>query len=223
SISVCVRLLPTDNPSHIINMSLQYTLSGTTNFPSITPYPGVSVMADGNWHQISVPKFNMSYNYDPNQAFVYLQTVPSSGNDLVSFYMDDFQLTYLPPPQIQTNIPSIYQTLSYYFPVGGEIDSADLTGPHAQLLTKHFNSIVSGNDMKWSSVEPTKGNFNYTAADAEVAFAQANHMLVRGHNLLWATGQQVPSYAFGDGTNSPANQATVIANIQEHIQNEVQH
>ena len=48
-------------------------------------------------------------------------------------------------------------------------------------------------------------------------------MMVRGHNLVWATGAQTPSYAFGDGTNSPANQATVTANIQEHIQNEVQH
>ena len=40
---------------------------------------------------------------------------------------------------------------------------------------------------------------------------------------MWATGAQTPSYATGDGTNSAANQTTVIANIQEHIQNEVQH
>ena len=46
---------------------------------------------------------------------------------------------------------------------------------------------------------------------------------MRGHNLVWATGAQTPSYAIGDGTNSPANQAVVTANIQEHIQNEVQH
>jgi endo-1,4-beta-xylanase len=48
-------------------------------------------------------------------------------------------------------------------------------------------------------------------------------MQVRGHNLVWANGSQTPAYATGDGTNSPANQATVIANIQEHIQNEVTH
>ncbi len=36
-------------------------------------------------------------------------------------------------------------------------------------------------------------------------------------------GAQTPSYAIGDGTNSPANQAVVTANIQEHIQSEVQH
>ena len=48
-------------------------------------------------------------------------------------------------------------------------------------------------------------------------------MKIRGHNLVWATGAQTPAYATGDGTNSPANQAVVTANIQEHIQSEVQH
>ena len=56
-----------------------------------------------------------------------------------------------------------------------------------------------------------------------MGLAVCNNMQIRGHNLVWATGAQTPSYAFGDGTNSPANQATVTANIQEHIQNEVQH
>ena len=70
--------------------------------------------------------------------------MPASGNDLVSFYIDDFQLTYVQPPTIQTDIPSIYKTLSPFFPVGAAIDTTDLSGPHAQLLTKHFDSIDSG-------------------------------------------------------------------------------
>jgi endo-1,4-beta-xylanase len=223
SISVWVKLVPTDGSVHIINMSLQTTLAGTTSYPGVNGYPGASIPADGNWHQILVPRYTMPTAYDPGTAFLYLQTFPSSGTDLVSFYIDDFQLTYIPPPTIQTDIPSIFERLQYYFPVGAEIDSTDLSGPHADLLTKHFNSLVSGNDMKWSSVENTKGTFTYGAADAEVGEAVCHNMKVRGHNLVWATGAQTPSYAFGDGTDSPANQATVTANIQEHIQNEVTH
>jgi len=223
SLSAWVRLVPTDNSDHIINMSLQATLNGNMSFPSITGYPGMHVPADGQWHQISVPRFNMSNAYDPGAAFVYFQTVPPSGNDFVDFYIDDFQVTYIPPPVVQTNLPSIFQTLSTYFPVGAEVDSVDLTGPHAQLLTMHFDSLVSGNDMKWSSVENTKGSFNYTNADNEVGLAVCNGMRIRGHNLVWSNGSQTPPYAFGDGTNSAANQAVVTANIQEHIQNEVQH
>lgn len=223
AISVWVMLVPTDGSSHVINMSLQTTFLGTTSFPSVTGFPGVAVVADGNWHQISVPRFDMTNRYDPGAAFLFLQTFPASGTDLVSFYIDDFQVTFLPPPTIQTNIPSIFQSLQSFFPVGGEVDTSDVSGPHEQLLVKHFNSLTSGNDMKWSSVENIKGTFNYANADAEVAVAVCNDMKVRGHNLVWANGSQTPSYVFGDGSNSPANQAVVIANIQEHIQNEVTH
>jgi endo-1,4-beta-xylanase len=223
NISAWVMLTPADGSNHVINMSLQTKLGSNTSFPSITPFPGITVAADGNWHQISVNGYNMASNYDPGTAFLYLQTVPSSGNDLVSFYVDDFQLTYVAPPTIQTDIPSIYKTFSQFFPVGAEIDPTDLSGPHAQLLEMHFNSIVSGNDMKWSSVEASKGNFTYGTADSEVGLAVCNGMKIRGHNLVWATGAQTPAYATGDGTNSPSNQAVVTANIQEHIQNEVQH
>jgi endo-1,4-beta-xylanase len=221
--SVWVMLVPTDGSNHILNMSLQTTLDGNTSYPSVTAYPGVTIPADGNWHQISVMRYNMSNNYDPGAAYLYLQTVPASGNDLVSFYVDDFQLTYVPPPTIQPNLASIFETLAPFFRVGAEVDLTDLSGPHAQLLTKHFDSITSGNDMKWSSVEATQGTYTYENADSEVGLAVCNEMRVRGHNLVWSTGEQTPAYATGDGTNSAANQATVTANIQEHIQNEVQH
>jgi endo-1,4-beta-xylanase len=223
SVSVWVMLTPADGSAHVMNISLQTTLSGNTSYPSVTPYPGVTILADGSWHEISVPAYNMANSYDPGKAYLYLQTVPPSGNDLVSFYIDDFQLAYIPPPTIQTDIPSIFQTLSAYFPVGAAVDPTDDSGPHEQLLAKHFNSLTSENDMKWSSVESSLGNFNFGAADIEVGVAVCNGMLVRGQNLVWSTGAQTPSYAFGDSTNSPANQATVTANIQEHIKGEVTH
>ncbi len=223
NISVWVMLQPTDGSTHIINMSLQTTLDGNTSYPSVTAYPGITIPADGKWHQISVMGYNMASGYDPGAAYLYLQTVPASGNDLVSFYIDDFQLSYVTPPTIQTDIPWIYKTLADFFPVGAAVDTTDLAGPHAQLLTMHFNSITSENDMKWSSVEPSLGTYDYANADAEVGEAVCNNMRVRGQNLVWATGAQTPSYATGDGTNSTANQAVVTANIQEHIQSEVQH
>jgi len=216
SISVWVKLGPSAIQADTIRVSLQVTLAGTTSFHTVI---GNTQIPLGTWVNLSIPKYNMAFAYDPGQAFLYVES--NSGTQ--DFSIDDFQLTFIPPPQIQTNIPSIFQTFSAYFPVGAEIDSSDISGVHAQLLTKHFNSVVSGNDMKWSSVEPTKGNFTFTAADAQVSFAQDNHLLFRGHNLVWANGSQTPSYAFGDGTNSPANQAVVTANIQEHIQNEVTH
>lgn len=224
NISAWVKLQPTDGSTHTINMSLQATYQGTTSFPSITPYPGISVPADGAWHQIVVNNYTMGTNSDPGSAVtLYLQTVLSSGNDLISFYVDDFQLTYIAPPTIQTDIPSMWQTYASDFPIGTAVDSLDLSGAHRDLLTMHYNSITSGNEMKWSSTESSLGSFNWGPADAEVGEAVCHNMRIRGHNLVWATGAQTPPYAFGDGTNSAANQALVTANIQEHIKAELQH
>ena len=168
----------------------------------------------------------MATAYDLGQAFLYVES--NSGTQ--SFYIDDFQLTFVPPLQIQTDIPSIFQTLADYFPVGAEVDLSDISGPHAQLLTKHFNSIVSGNDMKWSSVEATEGQYTYATADQEVSFAQKNNMKIRGHNLVWANGSQTPAWVFleSDGVTplSASNAADVsllTQRIQTHIMNEVQH
>ena len=223
NLSVWVLLQPTDGSSHVINMSLQTTLDGNVSYPSITAYPGITVQADGAWHQLSVTGYTMANSYDAGTAYLYLQTVPASGNDLVSFYIDDFQLTYVPPPTIQTNIPSNYKTYADFFPIGAAVDTTDLSGPHAQLLTMHFDSMTPGNDLKWSSVEPSLGTYDYTNGDALVGEAVCAQMRVRGQNLVWSTGAQTPAYATGDGTNSAANQALVTSNIQEHIQNEVQH
>jgi endo-1,4-beta-xylanase len=222
-ISVYVMMDVVDSNSHIINMSLQTTYQGTTSYPGVSSYPGITIPDDGQWHQIVVNNYTMSAPYATGQAYLYLQTMPASGNDLTSFSISGFQLTYVAPPVIQTNIPSIYKTFANYFPIGGEVDTTDLSGPHAQLLQMHFNSLTSGNDFKWSSVEPSLGSYNYTNADAEAGEAVCAGIKIRGQNLVWSTGAQTPSYAFGDGTNSPANQATVTANIQEHIQSEVQH
>lgn len=223
SISVWVKLAPSATQADTLRVSLQTTLAGSTSYHTVVNNTPVPL---GNWVNLSIPTYSMASAYDPGQAFLYVES--NSGTQ--SFYIDDFQLTYIPPVQIQTNIPSIYQTLSYYFPVGAEIDSTDLSGPHAQLLTKHFNSIVSGNDMKWSSTEPTEGNFTFTTADAEVKFAQSNNMLIRGHNLVWATGQQVPAWVFleEDGktplsSSNPSDVALLTQRIQNHIMVEVQH
>ena len=223
SVSLWVKLAPGATAADAFRVSLQVTISGSTSYHTVV---GNTTVPLGAWVQLLVPNYAMAYAYDPGQAFLYVES--STGTQ--PFYIDDFQLTYITPPQIQTNIPSMYQTLSYYFPVGAEVDAADLAGPHAQLLAMHFNSIVSGNDMKWSSTEPAEGNFTFTAADAQVNFAQSHNMLVRGHNLVWATGQQTPTWVFleADGktplsASNPADVTLLTQRIQNHINAEMTH
>jgi len=202
------------------------TCSGGTCFDTIGAFK--VPVSDSGWVQIGG-----TYKVPATETAVLLYAQLLGTTTAQSFYLDTVVIAetaplpggtpIVPPPSIQAHIPSIFQTLSPFFLVGTAVDLTDLSGPHAELLAKHFNSITSGNDMKWSSVENTKGSFSYTNADAEVGLAVCHGMRVRGHNLVWSTGAQTPSYATGDKTNSPENQALVTANIQEHIRNEVQH
>jgi endo-1,4-beta-xylanase len=223
SISAWVKLAPSATQSDTLRVSLQTTLAGTTTYHTVV---GNTAVPLGAWVQLSIPSYAMGLAYDPGQAFLYVES--NSGTQ--SFYIDDFQLTFIPPVQIQKDIPSIFQTLSQYFPVGAAVDSTDLSGPHAELLTKHFNSIVSGNDMKWDATEPQEGHFTFATADAEVSFAAAHSMLIRGHNLVWATGAQTPAWVFreADGVtplsaSNPADVSLLTQRMQSHIMNEVQH
>jgi endo-1,4-beta-xylanase len=217
-----------------LNLSLQTTL--TSNGTASTSYPSIATVQApaGQWVQISVPRYTMANAYDPaaGSAYLYVQSNYTETGTAAEqpFYITDFQLQYLPPLVIQQGIPSIYQTLAQYFPVGAEIDSSDLIGPHAQLLAKHFDSIVSGNDMKWQFTEPTEGQFTFATADAEVKFAQQHDMLVRGHNLVWANGSETPSWVFleEDGktplsASNPADVQLLTERIQNHVKALVQH
>jgi len=130
------------------------------------------------------------------------------------------------PLQIQDNIPSVYQTYTDYFPIGAAIWRGDITGPHGDLLKKHFNSITTENDMKWKSIEPAEGAFDFAAADALVAFAKANHMRIRGHTLLWH--EQNPAWLFKDSSGrdmqpTAENKALLLKRLENHIRAVVSH
>ena len=137
-----------------------------------------------------------------------------------SFQVNGSQQTASPPLRIQTDIPSLYKTFADYFPVGAAIWRGDITGPHSELLTKHFNSITTENAMKMGSLQPTEGNFNFANADALVSFAKANHMLVRGHTLVWH--KQIPPWLFKDSSDNdvrptPENKALLLQRLESHI------
>jgi endo-1,4-beta-xylanase len=92
---------------------------------------------------------------------------------------------------------------------------------YARLLAREFSSVTAENVMKWDTIEPQPGVYNYGPADQLVAFAQANHQMIRGHELVWHN--QLPSWltqGYADGTISNAQMAEIL---HQHITSEVSH
>lgn len=158
----------------------------------------------------------------PNTALTFYV----ESGDTNPFMIDDVQISYVPPPSIETNIPSVAQSQLAYFPVGTIAYNGGITGVQADLFVKHFNSLVSENNMKWSSLQAQPGVFTYGNADAEVAFAKAKGLKLRGHTLVWH--EQMPAWVFQDAngqalTPSPAAKALVLQREVAHITNVLNH
>ncbi|MEU9240072.1 endo-1,4-beta-xylanase [Streptomyces sp. NPDC048385] len=99
--------------------------------------------------------------------------------------------------------------------IGTAVTGSKLTGTYGDLAGSQFSSLTPGNAMKWGTVEPTRGSFNWTEADQIVAFAQAHGQQVRGHTLVWHN--QNPSW-LTNGTWTPAQLSSLL---QNHISTEV--
>ncbi|MBO0783941.1 MAG: endo-1,4-beta-xylanase [Ktedonobacteraceae bacterium] len=81
--------------------------------------------------------------------------------------------------------------------VGSAVSLSPLSNDaaYAQILGQQFSAITPENEMKWDTVEPQQGVFNFAPGDTEVKFAQQHGQLVRGHNLVWHS--QLPSWLTG--------------------------
>ena len=211
-VSVWAKLAP-GQPDSQLRVSLQRNAGGVTTFHTVV---GNTTVTANAWVRLQATFNDALAN---SSLTMYVET--NSGT--ASFYIDDFSITFLQPAVAERDIPSVYQTMAPFFPiVGAAVIPADITGEPGFLLSKHFNSITSGNDMKWDATEKTEGVFTFTNADAQVAFAKANNMHVRGHTLVWHN--QTPAWVFTDPTTgqpmlpSDANRTLLIQRMQNHIQ-----
>ncbi|KAH6951236.1 glycosyl hydrolase family 10 protein [Ilyonectria sp. MPI-CAGE-AT-0026] len=67
----------------------------------------------------------------------------------------------------------------------GAINPSYLDDPQfAATLATQFNSLSPENEMKWSFINPTIGNYDWPLLDRLVDFAEANDMVVKGHGLI---------------------------------------
>jgi len=70
--------------------------------------------------------------------------------------------------------------------VGTAIMSGRLANAKAKaLIAREFNSLSPENEMKWESIEPQPGQFQFEPGDKLVAFAEQNGIRMRGHTLVW--------------------------------------
>ncbi|MBQ6964803.1 MAG: endo-1,4-beta-xylanase [Bacteroidaceae bacterium] len=90
-------------------------------------------------------------------------------------------------------------------------------------IGQQFNMLVAENEMKWDALEPSRGEFNYWAADNLVNYAHGNNMAMRGHCLAWHS--QLPQWVSSDGKKNDKNwsRKEALQILENHITNVAKH
>ncbi|MFF9275145.1 endo-1,4-beta-xylanase [Streptomyces griseosporeus] len=99
--------------------------------------------------------------------------------------------------------------------IGTAVTGSKLTGTYGDTAAREFSSLTPGNAMKWESVEPSRGTYNWAEADQIVDFAEAHGQQVRGHTLVWHS--QNPGW-LANGSWTPAQLGQLL---DDHIATEV--
>jgi len=217
-VEVWVKMAP-GQPDTQLRVRIRRTLAGTTNFNTVVANATVT---SGAWVRLKTT-YPFAFAYDALAIYV-----ESNNNPTASFYIDDFSLQFSPPPTIE-NIPSVGQAYAPYFKIGWAGYAGDLSGVHAQLAALHHTSVTAENDMKWDTIEPTQGNFNFVPADNILNFAKAHGIAMRGHPFVWHS--QAPAWIFQDANGvdmstqpfSEANKQLVLSRMKNHIRTMIQH
>lgn len=104
------------------------------------------------------------------------------------------------------------------FYIGAAINEAQITwqDEHGDaLLLAQFDSISPENALKWESVHPQPGKYDFSLTDKYVDFGVKHHMWTVGHNLVWHS--QVPAWVFHDDQGNLLTRDALLARMHEHI------
>ena len=80
------------------------------------------------------------------------------------------------------------------------------------VIAREFNIVTTEDAFKFEQLRPTADGISYEAADEIVNFALANHILVRGHTLVWGVG--LPNWLL----QSRLTRQQTLNLLKEHIQ-----
>ena len=86
----------------------------------------------------------------------------------------------------------------------------------AALFAQQCDLLVPEGELKWNTLRPTPGSFNFGPSDELYAFTQQHQMKYRGHTLMWH--EALPKWFAGYATKANAQSL-----LTEHISKVVGH
>jgi endo-1,4-beta-xylanase len=90
-----------------------------------------------------------------------------------------------PTPITQRSLRDLAQPIGLRIGTAVDMNALASDQTYRDTIAREFSSVTAENVMKWETLEPQPGVFNYGPADQLIAFAGQNRIAVRGHVLVW--------------------------------------
>jgi endo-1,4-beta-xylanase len=88
---------------------------------------------------------------------------------------------------------------------------------YRNIVNTQFSSVTAENVMKWEALNPEPGVYDWEAAEALIANAEANGQVVRGHTLVWHN--QLPAWL----TTGDYSAEELRAILENHVRTVAEH
>ena len=114
--------------------------------------------------------------------------------------------------------PALQDAFKDDFLIGAALNPGQFTESNpreANLVKQQFNSTTPENCLKWASVHPAPGRYDFTLSDQYVDFGVKNHLFIIGHTLVWHN--QTPDWVFQDAQGQPLTRDALLARMHDHI------
>jgi endo-1,4-beta-xylanase len=113
---------------------------------------------------------------------------------------------------------TLKSAFSNSFKIGMAVNDDIISGKSSTLqniVIQQANAITLENSMKPEVINPTKGTFNFEAADKFVEFGKQQNMFVLGHTLVWHN--QTPDWFFVNENGEPNTPTQQLEQMHQYI------
>jgi endo-1,4-beta-xylanase len=97
-----------------------------------------------------------------------------------------------PTPITQHSLRELAQPIGLRIGTAVDMNALANDATYRDTIAREFSSVTAENVMKWDTLEPQQGVFNYAPAEQLLAFAGDHRIAARGHVLVWHS--QIPSW-----------------------------
>lgn len=194
---------------------------------SITPPPGIGILSPSP-EPTPIASPSVETTPIPSESFLPLPSPTAEASAIISAVEKPLPTPLPPMPTPETLsqrdillTPHLADVASNAgIDVGVEFTGWQFNDPEWQkTVGEQFNLAIIDWGLYWKEIEPTKGVFDFSTMDKEIAFAKKNGMKIRGEPLIIPNSSLLPDWL--KNGNLSASQLTKI--IQNHVRSIVGH